>query len=435
MSNLSRYALPALIVSCISLPSPSLAVHWEIEYVNSQVINTNESDLSGIAYLNSSVSGGGKHSFFAVSDQGKGLFFDASFSPSTGELTDSTVLSSMNFTPEGGFEGVVKRGSSYFLSDDSPGIRQYDATGMEIESLGVPADFSENTRNDSGLKSLAINKEGNRLWTGNEEALLFDGPLTTSSTGSTVRILEYNTSGNSFSLNSQYAYTMDPIHGSGSGSKAGLTELLSMPDGSLLALERSFVGFFDFTYESRIFEIDSTGATEVSGFTEGLEGEVYTPVGKEALFAGQIGKDGGADLQGLAVGPELLDGSFVLLGVTDNQGLSDNLLVTFKATPLVDIPDEPATADFNRDGTVDGLDFLAWQRGTALDSDQVLVGLGDGDGNHDRVIDDDDLALWKAAYGSAPLEAVQQAVPEPASVTLLGLIALGVLAGNRRRGG
>ncbi len=85
-----------------------------------------------------------------------------------------------------------------------------------------------------------------------------------------------------------------------------------------------------------------------------------------------------------------------------------------------------ADADFNQDGSIDGSDFLVWQRG--FGSGSTLM---QGDANGDTVVDAADLAIWKSQFASASTAAVG-AVPEPAAVTM-GLICCSVLAAATRR--
>jgi hypothetical protein len=65
------------------------------------------------------------------------------------------------------------------------------------------------------------------------------------------------------------------------------------------------------------------------------------------------------------------------------------------------------SADFDRDGDVDGRDFLTWQRGFG-NSEALQT---DGDADFDGVVTANDLAVWQNAYGSALTAFV--AVPEP----------------------
>jgi hypothetical protein len=77
-------------------------------------------------------------------------------------------------------------------------------------------------------------------------------------------------------------------------------------------------------------------------------------------------------------------------------------------------------ADFNVDGTVDGKDFLAWQRGFGKTGNATLA---DGDADFDGDVDAVDLDQWKSAYGSstfslAASQSTSQTVPEPAAAVL-----------------
>ncbi|MEM8945051.1 MAG: lamin tail domain-containing protein [Planctomycetota bacterium] len=54
----------------------------------------------------------------------------------------------------------------------------------------------------------------------------------------------------------------------------------------------------------------------------------------------------------------------------------------------------PASADFDGDQDIDGMDFLLWQRGFG----EVTAVKIDGDANNDQLVDDADLAVWSASY-------------------------------------
>ena len=90
----------------------------------------------------------------------------------------------------------------------------------------------------------------------------------------------------------------------------------------------------------------------------------------------------------------------------------------------------PDSADFNGDNVVDGLDFLTLQRGLGTVGPSATH--ANGDANGDDLINDADLAVWEAQYGSAPpLSAVSAAVPEP-TTSALALAALCLVMGRRR---
>ena len=82
-------------------------------------------------------------------------------------------------------------------------------------------------------------------------------------------------------------------------------------------------------------------------------------------------------------------------------------------------------ADFDSSGTVDGRDFLTWQRGFGLtgQSDKTT-----GDANGDGNVDASDLTAWTAQFGTSPAAVATVAgVPEP-STALLTVVALTCLA-------
>ena len=110
-----------------------------------------------------------------------------------------------------------------------------------------------------------------------------------------------------------------------------------LPNGKLIALERSLASAFP-PFESRIYEIDLAGATDVSGLS-GLIGQTFTPVTKHLLWKGQAGGGFGQNLEGLALGPQLADGNYSLLGIVDDgDPLSSNTLVAFEVSGQIPEP-------------------------------------------------------------------------------------------------
>jgi pimeloyl-ACP methyl ester carboxylesterase len=75
----------------------------------------------------------------------------------------------------------------------------------------------------------------------------------------------------------------------------------------------------------------------------------------------------------------------------------------------------PASADFDDDGDVDGRDFLVWQRGGSPDSFSA-----------------GDLSLWQSQYGNPALNVDAVAVPEPGATELVLLMVLCTSVGRRR---
>jgi len=91
----------------------------------------------------------------------------------------------------------------------------------------------------------------------------------------------------------------------------------------------------------------------------------------------------------------------IIADIDDNFGF-DNL--------LLDIV--PPSADFDEDGEVDGVDFLAWQRSRGIASGASKA---QGDADNNGTVDGEDLAYWESQYAEAPLLSATLLVPEPAS--------------------
>jgi hypothetical protein len=228
--------------------------------------------------------------------------------------------------------------------------------------------------------------------------------------------------GNTVTAGPQYAYVTEPIHGTSTlgAPQNGLSDLVAMPDGTVLALERS-VAVTTPVYLNRVYEVDFDGATDVSvgAPAAGLISQSYTPVAKEIVWSGAADGASGQNFEGLTLGPQLANGNWVLLGVVDNGNGSDplsmNTVVAFTATAI-------PSADFDEDGDADGADFLSWQRGLGK---TVGATLAEGDADRDGAVDGADLAQWEAEAASVSALAP---VPEPSAAALfacgLALVAL-----------
>lgn len=101
---------------------------------------------------------------------------------------------------------------------------------------------------------------------------------------------------------------------------------------------------------------------------------------------------------------------------------ADQASVTPNTNPNPALSEVSEDADFNGDGNVDGQDFLIWQRGFGVGTEQF-----EGDANFSGTVDGDDLAIWQNAYGdSEAIASSLSVVPEPTAgmLVLLGLLCL-----------
>ena len=285
----------------------------------------------------------------------------------------------------------------------------------------MPAVFA-NSRANFAFESLTRSPDGQTYWTANEAALTSDGPLATTTQGTTVRLQQftYDASG-TLTSGPQYAYSVNPIHTGSttdSNTRSGLVDLVALPDSSLLVLERSLgkpsPSLPLYQYEDRIYRVTFAGATDTSlaPFSGGLVGQSFTTATKTLLWKGQVGGLFGQNMEGLTLGPQLPGGDWSLLGVVDNGGgadpLSGNTLAGFTLSPSV-------PGDFNGNGVVDSADYAVWRKGLGSTFTQP------------------DYNLWRthfgqsAGSGSAQNASTAAALPEPSGMLLLimGLLPIG----------
>jgi hypothetical protein len=85
--------------------------------------------------------------------------------------------------------------------------------------------------------------------------------------------------------------------------------------------------------------------------------------------------------------------------------------------------------DYNRDGQVDGANYVLWRRGQR-DSVSAFTG---ADGNGDGVVNSDDYAIWRANFGNSQIAngAAAVAVPEARSIVLFLICLVAVCAARR----
>jgi hypothetical protein len=182
-------------------------------------------------------------------------------------------------------------------------------------------------RLNGGFESLTQSPDGAEYWAANEMPLSIDGEPATDSTGAVVRLQRMDAQ---MRPTAQFSYPVDPYFARittppqlAGFAVSGLSELLVLPGGGLLALERAFAG--DSTGAAnlrvRIYEVHLEGATNVSqlGWAEGLRGRPYTPVRKRLLWEENFGLTT-SNFEGMTLGPALENGDRPLILIADNNG-------------------------------------------------------------------------------------------------------------------
>jgi hypothetical protein len=263
-------------------------------------------DLSGLAWA-------GGDAFFAVSDKRAALLpVTLRIDRATGAIANGEFGAPIPVpTKRLDFEGVAYVAATrrfYVTTEKPPGALSFRAGDREVRALPLPPIFAQ-ARDGLAMESLTWSAETKCFWTANEEALAKDGPVSNAEAGTLVRLLQLDAD---FRPRAQYAWRTEPA-AMRLGSGSGVSDLLALPDGTLLVLERGFAGF---GLVVRLYAADLAAATDVSRLAA-LEGATFTSARKTLLFAEPTGF---VNYEGLALGPALDDGSRSLILVADSHG-------------------------------------------------------------------------------------------------------------------
>ena len=171
---------------------------------------------------------------------------------------------------------------AWVADENASTITQFSLlTGLMLSSVGVPSIYQPaNVQGNFGLESLTYG--AGTLWTANEEALKSDGPLSTTAAGTWVRIQRF---GGPDLTGEPVRLPHRPDRGDvpfTTAERSGVVDLVALPDGQVLALERELGGFLPH-FRNRIYLVDFTGATDVTEVPSLIDGG-FTPVTKTLLW-------------------------------------------------------------------------------------------------------------------------------------------------------
>lgn len=196
-------------------------------------------------------------------------------------------------------------------------------------------------RDNRGFESLTRSPDGSEAWTASEEALTVDGPASSETQGTLVRLQRMD---GAFRPLAQYAYEADPITGPitfppmlRGRQLSGVSDLLALGDGTLLVLEREFGASKEGVPANRIriYQADWKGATDVSKgeFAAGLSGRAFRPVKKKRLAEIAFPLSN-SNFEGIALGPRLENGDWSLILIADNHSGTQQALFALRLNGL-----------------------------------------------------------------------------------------------------
>jgi hypothetical protein len=293
------------------------------------------------------------------------LFKDANGTPLSGLnpqiLNGTSSRLGNSFDPE----GLVRMANgNFFIADEyGPAIREFNAVGQQLRVFTTPSNLIPSTaagvtnyvdgrptitsgrQDNRGFEGLTLSADGTKLVAVMQAPLVNEGANNDGRRSQNVRIVEFDiASGNA---GRQLVYQTESIASINSrlpagttfsatqqGRSIGLSAIYALPDGRYLVLERDNrgLGVEDITAATpvgskRVYLVDPRGATDVSNIS--LAGLSNLPAGvvavnkllyldiNEALKAAGVAV--AEKIEGLSFGPQLSDGSFVMLLVSDND--------------------------------------------------------------------------------------------------------------------
>jgi hypothetical protein len=256
--------------------------------------------------------------------------------PFNGFAPSPTSVLGRAFDPE----GIVihpKTGNLLVSDEYGPSLYEFDRTGQFIRAFTTPAgliprngttnvaNFASDTgntagkRTNRGFEGLAISADGAFAYAMLQSATLNEG----GGNGIYNRIVKFDaTTGAAVA---QYAYAMDRAD-----QGQGISALVALGQDKFLVLERNNRGIGPgatlATADKVVYQIDLTGAVDVTNVTLPATGAFVGAVRKGAkvmdLAANTLpalGNKSPEKWEGLAIGPKLANGNYVVLAGTDND--------------------------------------------------------------------------------------------------------------------
>jgi len=210
-----------------------------------------------------------------------------------------------------------------FVADETrQAVFSVDRSGRDAERIAMP--WFRKTRHNLGLEGLgyARSPQGRYVFAANEQALEGDGPTSTASRGTMVRLLRHPLDGGD---DLEVAYLTDPIFADGGGDN-GVSDIAPLSADRVLVLERAYVGGSGNSI--RIYDVDLRTGHDIRTLADA---SAAIPIPKQLVVDLALVKDKRCadspqaqrrrtleNYEGLAIGP-MLDGRRVLFLVSDDN--------------------------------------------------------------------------------------------------------------------
>ncbi len=214
------------------------------------------------------------------------------------------------------------RSTDFISAEDDQVIAEYTLDGRRTgRTLDVPGEYSaDSIYTNYGFEALSFSNETSLFWTCTENSLRKDGPLSTPANPvpARLRLQSFNKELRPYSQ-CFYITDMPQVKKKYKRIVAGVPEILALPDGSLLVLERDVM-------------------TTASNIGDRVESRIYlfSPVDSvktlQAQFSTRLNltKRNLANYEGMCFGAKLKDGRQTVLIVSDAQNGAGNVVYHLK---------------------------------------------------------------------------------------------------------
>lgn len=268
----------------------------------------------------------------------------------------------LSLDPEG--FAVAPNGNFYVSDEYGPSVYEFAPNGSFIRAFETPSNLIPRTasgpdyvagrptitsgrQDNRGFEGVTLSPDGSSLFAILQDPLVNEGSSNDGRRSTNVRIVEFNTAtGESVAqyiyplesitqLNNNIPGTANDFSATQQGRNIGVSGIVALNNNELLVLERDNrgLGVGDTTgvqppvASKQVYKINLTGATDVTNIslagTNTLPAGVI-PVSKSpflniATALQAAGQPIPEKIEGLAIGPQLADGSYALLLGTDND--------------------------------------------------------------------------------------------------------------------
>lgn len=289
--------------------------------------------LSGITWVSNST-------YLAVTDWGASVWeMDLPLDPESGKPLSCAVRKLFALQAREDTEDIAidpLDPTRLYVADENHGFIGINSrtNGQSIGVLPMTNALAK-LRTDMGLESVAVSRDGLRLWTTSEEAAEPDGPISDNDRGTDVRLARYRRGGrdDAWRKDGEWVYRTDAIAGMDFGrsnggarnARSGVSGLCLLDDGTLLVLEREFSVVLLPRFRCRLYEADLAGATDVSSFAS-VTNQPVVRVRKRLLYE----TTGFSMYEGVTQGPDLKGGAKSVVLVSDGDGLPLESVLTLR---------------------------------------------------------------------------------------------------------